>query len=154
VPIKNIYLFDNNSAFLKTAIGRFSRASNGYTNYTVSSCNLNNNTADFPRSDLTLFIGALHYLFDEATVINRLLDRINSPQLILIAPCTLKDNDEFINKYSTELKTQYAALYRTVDSLRNILETRFHIEDCERIYPDSIESKYGTKQYAFNCYRK
>jgi SAM-dependent methyltransferase len=103
-----------------------------------------------PKTDTTIFSSVICYLFDDKTV-DKLLSFINSDVLFIRAPCTLKNKDETINSYSDKLGEQYSARYRTIPHLYNLLNKHFIIEDITRIYPDSIESSFGTKQFYFKC---
>jgi trans-aconitate methyltransferase len=101
-------------------------------------------------TDIFLSLGVFPYIFYDKDIID-ILDRIGSETIIVRSPCTLKKEDETINKYSDDLKANYAAIYRTVDNYIKILSSRFKVRDCFRAYPDDIESKYGTKHFFFIC---
>lgn len=101
-------------------------------------------------ADIFLSLGVFPYIFYDEDIAG-ILDRVESEIIIVRAPCTLKKEDETINKYSEDLKADYAAIYRTVDHYIEVLSSRFIVRDCFRAYPDSIESKYGTKHFFFIC---
>jgi len=103
--------------------------------------------------DLFLALGLFHYALEDFSIVD-ILNHIQAKQLLVRVPCTMKPDDELIVKYSQELGSEYAAKYRTVDNMKKLLSEFYTIKSCERIFPDHIESKYGTKQFAFNCYRK
>ncbi|MDD5596353.1 MAG: class I SAM-dependent methyltransferase [Victivallaceae bacterium] len=105
---------------------------------------------EFSTVDLCLCLGVIIYLLDD-DILRKFLAKINCKQLFLRAPCTLKDEDEEICTYSEALQAKYAAKYRTVNNTVSIIEEFFAIKEYGRVFPDSIESKFGTKQYMFNC---
>ena len=111
----------------------------------------NNFNSDI-KADAVLSLGLFPYIFEENKISN-LLSKIDSDLLIVRAPCTMKDEDEVINKYSEDLKEDYAAVYRTVDNYIDILSNYFEVINVTRAYPDNIESKYGTKHFFFVCVR-
>jgi len=110
------------------------------------------NPGPLPKTDITIFASVIVYLFDDK-VVDKILSLIKSDTLFIRAPCTLKDKDELINSYSEKLEEQYAALYRTVPHLFELINRHFIIEDVTRVYPDEIESNFGTKQFYFKCVR-
>jgi len=103
-----------------------------------------------PKVEFVLSMGSFPYIFDDNDLIN-LLKIIDCNNLIARAPCTLKAQDELINKFSNDLCANYAAKYRTVDSYKSIFMSHFDKVDVSRAYPDKIESKYGTKHFFFDC---
>lgn len=103
-----------------------------------------------PNAAVTVMGGLIQYIFEDEAVIN-LLKKISSPRVYVRTACTDKLHDDEVSTYSDTLKSQYSSLYRTVDNTRALLETRFDVDDVIRIYPDEIESKFGTKQYYFAC---
>jgi SAM-dependent methyltransferase len=104
----------------------------------------------FPKTEATLSLGAFPYIFDDKDLCT-ILHNINSEVLIVRSPCTLLPKDEYINKYSEDLKAHYAAVYRTVDNCKKLLSDKFNVIETVRAYPDEIESKYGTKHFFFVC---
>ena len=105
---------------------------------------------DFPQTDLTLSMGLFPYIFDDQDLHN-ILASIKSNSLIVRVPCTLNDHDEYINKYSEDLCSEYSSIYRTAQNYTSILKTFYKKIGRERSYPDNIESKYGTKHFFFVC---
>ena len=103
--------------------------------------------------DLCFCLGVIHYILDDEKF-KFLLSKINCKQLFLRAPCTLKPKDEEICTYSDALQSEYAAKYRTLDNTISIINEFFKIKEYGRVFPDSIESKFGTKQFMFNCLKK
>lgn len=106
------------------------------------------NLEPLPKTDITVFASVIVYLFDDV-IIDKVLSLINSNTLFLRAPCTLKDEDELINTFSKQLQEKYSARYMIVPHVLNLLDKHFIVEDITRIFPDEIESKYGTKQFYF-----
>lgn len=107
----------------------------------------NNN---FPNTDLTVSMGMFPYIFDNSDLMT-ILSNIKSNELIVRVPCTSKNEDEYINKYSEDLGSDYSSVYRTVDNYKEIFSKFFNSIKVTRAYPDEIESKYGTKHYFFVC---
>ena len=101
-------------------------------------------------TDVTLSMGFFLYIFEDSKLLDT-LEKVKSELLIVRAPCTLKEEDEVINKFSEDLGEHYAAVYRTVPNYTSILSKHFNVTNTVRAYPDSIESKYGTKHYFFVC---
>ena len=101
-----------------------------------------------PKTDITIIGGVLPFLFEDS-VVNKLFEEINSKTTYLRTPCTLEKKDEVINTYSTQLSSIYSAKYRTLKNTTALLKKKFKIINKQRIYPDSIESKFNTKQYYF-----
>jgi len=100
--------------------------------------------------DAVICLGLFPYIFSNEDLSN-LLESLNTKRLIVRTPCTLFDQDEVINTHSRALNAQYAAIYRTLKNTIEIIEKHFKVVEADRIYPDSIESKFGTKQFIFNC---
>lgn len=103
-----------------------------------------------PHTAVTIMGGLIQYIFDDE-VVKEMLKQIKSRYVYVRSACTEKLHDEEVNTYSEALKENYASLYRTVENTQALLETRFDVVDVIRIYPDEIESKFGTKQYYFEC---
>lgn len=108
---------------------------------------------NYPQVDLTLSMGLFPYIFNCDDLYN-ILANIKSNMLIVRAPCTIKDSDEYINTYSSDLNSEYSSIYRTTQSYFSILRIFYTNVYIERAYPDEIESKYGTKQFFFVCERR
>jgi SAM-dependent methyltransferase len=107
---------------------------------------------EFPQTDVTVCMGAFPYIF-EIEDLRNILYSIKSKVFLTRIPCTMKDKDEYINKFSEDLKANYSAVYRTVGLYNEMLSNLFKVESIERSYPDEIESKYETKHFFFVCER-
>lgn len=157
IELEKVFLFDCNKNLLNIAENKFHinyKNKNSDLDVTTIKCDLAKNDVLFPHTDVTLFLGSMHYIFDDVAI-DRILTMVNSEQLVIAAPCTMKSEDELINKFSEAAGDNYAALYRTLEHVKTLIERNgFRINACERLYPDSIESKFGTKQFVFNCYCK
>lgn len=105
-----------------------------------------------PQVDTTIFAGVMPFIFEE-DVLDRLLSRMDTRNLLVRTPCTMQQEDEYVNTYSEKLGENYASLYRTVDNVERILSKHFKVKRIDRVYPDEIESEFGTKQYYFVCQR-
>jgi len=103
-----------------------------------------------PEVDVVICLGLFPYIFDDKELSN-LIGSLNTRRLIVRSPCTLCQKDDVINKHSQALNAQYSAVYRTLKNTIAIVEPHFKIKEVERIYPDEIESKFGTKQFILNC---
>ena len=100
--------------------------------------------------DLAIMLGVTPYIFDDKDLLNVLKD-IHTKYLVVRSPCTLKKEDEIINKFSANLNDMYAANYRTIGNLLNIISDIYIIHNVQRSYPDEIESRFGTKQFIVFC---
>lgn len=148
--IKIFYGCDINSELLRKLADRW-----GWnTNTDVLTINEDlTNLGELPVVDITLSLGSFPYIFDINDLKN-ILKAITSNVLIVRVPCTLKDKDEFINKFSKDLGDYYAAVYRTVSSYEKLFSKYFTVKEIIRAYPDEIESKYGTKHFFFYMKKK
>lgn len=106
-----------------------------------------------PKTDVAILGAVLPYLFDDEAVL-RMLSVINSDLVFIRMMCTLEDQDQIFNAYSPNLKGDYAVRYMTLGHTLELIKKFFIVEDVRRIYPDKIESRYGTKQFYFQCKRK
>lgn len=105
---------------------------------------------NFPKTDAAICLGLFPYIFDDNDL-SDLMASLGTKKLIVRTPCTLDAKDEVINRHSEALDAQYAAVYRTLKNTISIIEPHFKIKEVERIYPDRIESKFGTKQFILYC---
>jgi len=105
---------------------------------------------DYPEVNLTLSMGLFPYIFEHDDLCNILLN-VKSNVLIVRAPCTMKEQDEYINKYSNDLSSEYSSVYRITQNYIDILKLFYTNVHIERSYPDGIESKYSTKHFFFVC---
>jgi SAM-dependent methyltransferase len=100
-----------------------------------------------PAVDVTIMAGAIQYVFDDSAV-SRVLEYVTSPRLYVRSTCTLLPEDEQV------VTGGYASRYRTVPRTFELLSRHFLVTAVDRVYPDEIESKYGTKQFYFECARR
>lgn len=107
------------------------------------------NPKKLPKVDIIVFAGVLPYIFDDEKVL-KLFEYFDCKEIFLRAPCSLNSR-EVINEYSDHLKEQYASIYRTTDEVKNLIKTKFNLKETVRIYPDDIESRFGTKQFYFRA---
>jgi len=105
-----------------------------------------------PETDITIFASVVPYLFNDK-VVDKVLSLIKSETMYLRAPCSMKETDESTCGYAEKLGDDYSALYRTVPHMTALIQKHFDIVHVVRIYPDEIESRYGTKQFYFKCVR-
>lgn len=99
-----------------------------------------------PDSDATVIAGVIQYIFDDEQVV-KVLRLIKSDVVFIRSNCTLKPEDEPVERDG------YASLYRTVHHTIALISREFEVVGCERVYPDEIESPFGTKQYYFEARR-
>ena len=104
----------------------------------------------FPQTELTVCFGSFPFIF-EVKDLESVLEKINSPKLLVRSPCSVDGDSVLINKFSEELCAEYSAIYRTPGQYFSILSEYFEVEEMVRSYPDDIESKYGTKHFFFMC---
>lgn len=108
-----------------------------------------NNPKKLPKVDIIVFAGVLPFIFNDEKVV-KLFECFDCKEIFLRAPCSLNTR-EVINTYSDHLKEQYASVYRTTDEVKKLIETKFNLKETVRIYPDDIESQFGTKQFYFRA---
>lgn len=102
--------------------------------------------AALPVADQTIIAGVIQYLFEDKAVVS-LLEAVKSPVLFLRTACTLKDQTEVVNHHSEKLGEEYSSRYLTLEKTLELVNKVFRVEDVVRIYPDSLESAFGTKQF-------
>lgn len=107
-----------------------------------------NNPQDLPKTDTIIFAGVLPFIFEDKKVLE-LFDKFNANNIFIRTPCNLGTCREIVNTFSDNLQEQYSSVYRTVDEVTNLIKEKFKLTETVRIYPDEIESKFGTKQYYF-----
>ena len=100
-----------------------------------------------PEVDATIIAGVIQYVFDDEAV-DRVLSEITSPVAFIRSTCTLKAEDEAVEKDG------YASLYRTLPHTHALISRQFEIRAVDRVYPDEIESPFGTKQFYFEAWRR
>ena len=77
-----------------------------------------------------------------------LLARIDAPIVWLRSTCTLGAKRENIEHQG------YASCYRTVPETHDLLARHFTVSSVDRVYPDELESAFGTKQFYFEARRR
>ena len=100
-----------------------------------------------PEVDATIVAGVIQYVFDDDTI-DRLLARVTSPVVWIRSTCTLRGRREEVENDG------YASCYRTVPETFELIARHFEVTAVDRIYPDEIESKFGTKQFYFEGRRR
>jgi SAM-dependent methyltransferase len=100
-----------------------------------------------PEVDATIVAGVIQYVFDDA-VVDALFDRITSPVAWIRSTCTLRQDTESV------VKDGYAAYYRTLPQTHALIARHFEVTAIDRVYPDSLESAFGTKQFYFEARRR
>jgi len=100
-----------------------------------------------PTVDATIMAGVLQYVFEDETVLG-LLSRITSPVLWVRSTCSLKSEGERIERDG------YASYYRTLPQTYELLLRHFEVTAVDRVYPDDLESPFGTKQFYFEARRR
>jgi len=100
-----------------------------------------------PDVDATILAGVIQYLFDDELVTG-LLTRITSPILWVRSTCTLKPEAERV------VQGEYASFYRTISRTLELISSQFEVAAVDRIYPDELESPFGTKQFYFEARRR
>lgn len=100
-----------------------------------------------PKVDATIVAGVIQYIFEDDAV-EKVLQEISSPVVFIRSTCTLKNKDEAVEKAG------YASLYRTLPHTYELISRQFEIRAVDRVYPDEIESPFGTKQFYFEAHRR
>jgi hypothetical protein len=97
-----------------------------------------------PQVDATIIAGVIQYLFDDDAVDN-VLSLVTSPIVWIRSTCTLRESDEAVDRDG------YASLYRTIPRTHALIARHFEVTAIDRVYPDEIESPFGTKQFYFEA---
>jgi hypothetical protein len=105
------------------------------------------NPGQLPQVDATIVAGVIQYVFDDVLV-DGLFARITAPIVWVRSTCTLKDQAERVDKDG------YASCYRTLLETHALLSRRYEVSAVDRIYPDELESAFGTKQFYFELRRR
>jgi len=100
-----------------------------------------------PEVDATIIAGVIQYVFDDGAI-DELFGRITSPIVWIRSTCTLQNQRESV------VNEGYASCYRTVPETHALIARHFEVDAVDRIYPDAIESKFGTKQFYFEGRRR
>lgn len=100
-----------------------------------------------PEVDVTIIAGAIQYVFDDALV-DRLLGLVTSPIVYVRSTCTLLPEDEHV------VRDGYASCYRTLPRTHALIDKHFVVSAVDRVYPDEMESAFGTKQFYFEGRRR
>ncbi len=108
---------------------------------------------DLPKTDFTVFSGVIPFLFEDE-IVHKNLEKINSEIVYIKSPCSMGTEDILVNTYSEQLKSNYSSIYRTIPHMIELINSHFEILEINKIYPDSIESKFGTKQISFICKKR
>ena len=108
----------------------------------------------FPAADLILCFGLFQCLSDGT--VKDVLKRINGKSLLVRDACYLPhEGRQDINTYSTQLQSQYACHYRTLDEYISLCtDFGWNLVDVRRAFPDKIESDFGTKQWFLHLERR
>ena len=112
--------------------------------------NVPGKTAEPDVCDLVVCGGVLPYLFHDYQVEALLacFARV-APRLYLRAPCA--QDETLVNTYSEALGADYAALYRTPECISELLSDCWEPSEPRRLFPDEIESRFGTTQLVWTA---
>jgi len=143
--ISEFHMWDQSRPFIRELRRRWGRHP---ARLHARAVDLSRDLPAIPETDVAVLLGVTPYLFSDADV-HRLLDAVPAKKVILRSPCTMLPEDEVVSTYSEALGAEYAAIYRTVPNLTAMLGRRHNILESGRIWPDEIESKFGTRQFAF-----
>ena len=102
-----------------------------------------------PETDITVSGAVSPYLFEDSEV-HALIQQIGSPLLFVRVPC---GDDERVDTFSEALNARYKSRYRRVEQMETLLREHYRDVTSDRVYPDEIESKFGTKQWYFTAQR-
>jgi SAM-dependent methyltransferase len=108
----------------------------------------NYNELELPAVEDTILAGSVQYVFDDSVIL-KLFSDLKTEKIFVRATCTLTKERIIIDSFSGTLNDQYSCVYRTVPDIIELLQDCYKIERVDRIYPDEIESKFGTKQFYF-----
>lgn len=99
-----------------------------------------------PEVDAAIVAGVIQYVFDDALV-DALFARMTAPIVWVRSTCTLQQQAERVSKDG------YASNYRTLRETLALLSRHYQVTAVDRIYPDELESAFGTKQFYFEVRR-
>jgi SAM-dependent methyltransferase len=105
------------------------------------------NPGPLPQVDVTIIAGVIQYVFDDA-VVSALLSQVTSPVTWIRSTCTLLPETERV------VRDGYASCYRTLPETHALIARHFAVTGVDRVYPDEIESPFGTKQFYFEARRR
>jgi hypothetical protein len=100
-----------------------------------------------PQVDAAIIAGVIQYVFDD-DVIHALFARMTAPIVWVRSTCTLKGEAERVDRDG------YASNYRTVPETHALLSRHYEVSAVDRVYPDELESAFGTKQFYFEARRR
>jgi hypothetical protein len=100
-----------------------------------------------PQVDAAIVAGVIQYVFDDEVVAN-LFSRMTAPIVWVRSTCTLRPEAERV------VQEGYASNYRTVPETHALLSRHYEVCAVDRIYPDELESAFGTKQFYFEARRR
>jgi len=103
--------------------------------------------APLPEVDAVICAGVIQYVFEDAAVA-ALLARIRAPVIWIRSTCTLLPERENVERDG------YASCYRTVPETHALISENHRVTGVDRVYPDEVESKFGTKQFYFEARRR
>lgn len=102
---------------------------------------------ELPVVDATIVAGVIQYVFDDEAVAG-LFARVRSPMAWVRSTCSLRPEAERVTRDG------YASCYRTLPQTHALLSRHFEVSAVDRVYPDELESAYGTKQFYFELRRR
>src|SRR5690606_5771096 len=105
------------------------------------------NPGSLPDVDAVIIAGVIQYVFDD-DVVDRLFAHLQAPVTWVRSTCTLKREAEHV------VNQRYASNYRTIAGTCALLSRYHDVTAIDRIYPDEIESAFGTKQFYFELRRR
>ena len=105
------------------------------------------NPGPLPSVDAAILAGVIQYVFDDGAVA-ALLASLDAPIVWVRSTCTLKVAGERVSNDG------YASYYRTVPETHALLSRVFEVTAVDRVYPDELESAFGTKQFYFEARRR
>lgn len=102
---------------------------------------------ELPVVDATIVAGVIQYVFDDDAVAS-LFSRLTSPIVWVRSTCSLRPEGERV------VRDGYASYYRTLPQTYELLARHFEVAAVDRVYPDDLESPFGTKQFYFEARRR
>lgn len=105
------------------------------------------NPGELPEVDAVIVAGVIQYVFDDEAVA-ALFARLGAPIVWVRSTCTLGERRENVERDG------YASSYRTVPETHALIARHFEVTAVDRVYPDELESAFGTKQFYFEARRR
>lgn len=97
------------------------------------------------QCDTVIWLGGMNYIYGEN--IENLIKEIKPIKLVATVSCF--ERPKYICEMSNEIGEKFESSYPTVEWVMDLLKSQYDIVTHERMYPNSLEGKYGNKTFMF-----